>query len=554
MRSYACESDRKNIPGVLDYIRECLEHKKIDKKKRVRPMLVAEEVLEELCRNADEGAELRVEVGGIVGNVEIRYSCSGKEFYVSDIEEKMLLGKKSDKNDEANTVIRGLMDRLFGKTLSIRNDRGVNHVTQTVIRSSYATLIYTLSALILGVLTGLMIQHFLPAETGKAISGYVFAPIYTVFINALKMIVAPLVFFSIAASISEFSDLKALGRLAGRIVIMYVITSIIAIGVGMLTYTIFPIGNPDLVTAVDAEAASETIAKGESATISIKDTLVGIVPSDVVTPFQKSDMLQIIFMAVLLGIAAASLSAKVPLLRDIIRALDKGFSKITGGIVTFIPLIVFCSMAKMMISMNLTSLKDVLVWIPVVYFGDAIMICAYLLILLIIGGLNPIRFLGNYYPAMISGFTLASSNAALPSSIKQCERMGVSEKIYSFSLPLGATINMDGSCITLIISALYFARIYGLPVTSNMLLSLFIAIIVLSMGSPGVPGGNLVCLTLLIPQIGVPAEAISLVMGLYPIIGMMQTMANVTGDAVVTTVTATREGMLNKEKYNKGAQ
>ncbi len=554
MRSYACESDRKNIPGVLDYIRECLEHKKIDKKKRVRPMLVAEEILEELCRNADEGAELRVEVGGIVGNVEIRYSCSGKEFYVSDIEEKMLLGKKSDKNDEANTVIRGLMDRLFGKTLSIRNDRGVNHVTQTVIRSSYATLIYTLSALILGVLTGLMIQHFLPAETGKAISGYVFAPIYTVFINALKMIVAPLVFFSIAASISEFSDLKALGRLAGRIVIMYVITSIIAIGVGMLTYTIFPIGNPDLVTAVDAEAASETIAKGESATISIKDTLVGIVPSDVVTPFQKSDMLQIIFMAVLLGIAAASLSAKVPLLRDIIRALDKGFSKITGGIVTFIPLIVFCSMAKMMISMNLTSLKDVLVWIPVVYFGDAIMICAYLLILLIIGGLNPIRFLGNYYPAMISGFTLASSNAALPSSIKQCERMGVSEKIYSFSLPLGATINMDGSCITLIISALYFARIYGLPVTSNMLLSLFIAIIVLSMGSPGVPGGNLVCLTLLIPQIGVPAEAISLVMGLYPIIGMMQTMANVTGDAVVTTVTATREGMLNKEKYNKGAQ
>ncbi len=112
-----------------------------------------------------------------------------------------------------------------------------------------------------------------------------------------------------------------------------------------------------------------------------------------------------------------------------------------------------------------------------------------------------------------------------------------------------ATINMDGSCITLIISALYFARIYGLPVSANMLLSLFISIIILSMGSPGVPGGNLVCLTLLIPQIGVPAEAISLVMGLYPIIGMMQNMANVTGDAVVTTVTANMEGMLDKEKY-----
>ena len=212
-------------------------------------------------------------------------------------------------------------------------------------------------------------------------------------------------------------------------------------------------------------------------------------------------------------------SKKAPLLRDIIKTMNKGFSMITGGIVSFIPLIVFCSMAKMMINMNLTSLKDVLVWVPVIYAGDAIMICVYLLILLIIGRLNPIKFLGHYYPAMISGFTLASSNAALPSSIKSCEKMGVSEKIYSFSLPLGATINMDGSCITLIISALYFARIYRLPVTPNMLLSLFIAIIVLSMGSPGVPGGNLVCLTLLIPQIGVPAEAISLVMGLYPIVG-----------------------------------
>ncbi len=120
------------------------------------------------------------------------------------------------------------------------------------------------------------------------------------------------------------------------------------------------------------------------------------------------------------------------------------------------------------------------------------------------------------------------------------------------SLPLGATINMDGSCITLMITSLFFAKIYGLPVTGNMLLSLFIAIIVLSMGSPGVPGGNLVCLTLLVPQIGVPAEAVSLVMGLYPIVGMMQTMTNVTGDAVVTTVTANMDGMLDKKKYDKG--
>ncbi|MBR4175420.1 MAG: dicarboxylate/amino acid:cation symporter [Lachnospiraceae bacterium] len=551
MKPYTCKCDQKEIPGALDHIRECLEKKKLDKKKSVRAMLVAEEILEELCRNAREESQIRVDVGGILGNIEIRYRCNGKLFYVSDIQERMLFTENDKDNDEANIVIRDLMERLFGDTISIRNDRGVNNVTQTVKKSAYISLIYTLSALVLGVITGLLIQSFLPAEIGKAISGAVFIPIYTVFINALKMIVGPLVFFSIAASISEFSDLNALGRLAGRNIIMYVITSIIAICVGMLAYKIFPIGNPELVKAVNAEAASETIAKGEATSISIKDTLVSIVPSDVVTPFQKSDMLQIIFMAVLLGIAAASLSGKIPLLRDLIRAMDKCFSKITGGIVTFVPLIVFCSMAKMMLGMNLTNLKDVLIWTPVIYFGDIIMICIYLLILLVVGRLNPLKFLENFYPAMLSGFTLASSNAALPTSIKQCERMGISKKIYSFSLPLGATINMDGNCITLIISALFFARIYGIPVTANMLVSLFIAILVLSMGSPGVPGGNLVCLTLLIPQIGVPAEAISLVMGLYPIIGMMQVMANITGDAVVTAVIANQAGLLDMEKFNK---
>jgi len=551
MKSYTCKCNQKEIPGVLDHIQECLVKKKLDKKKRVRAMLVAEEILGELCRNAKEGSQIRVDVGGILGNIEIRYRCNGKLFYVSDIQERMLFTENDKDNDEANIVIRDLMERLFGDTISIRNDRGVNNVTQTVKKSAYISLIYTLAALVLGVITGLLIQSFLPAETGKAISGAVFIPIYTVFINALKMIVGPLVFFSIAASISEFSDLNALGRLAGQNIMMYVITSIIAICVGMLAYRIFPIGNPDLVKAVNAEVASETVAKGEATSISIKDTLVSIVPSDVVTPFQKSDMLQIIFMAVLLGIAAASLSGKVPLLRDMIRAMDKCFSKITGGIVTFVPLIVFCSMAKMMLGMNLTNLKDVLIWTPVIYFGDIIMICIYLLILLVVGRLNPLKFLENFYPAMLSGFTLASSNAALPTSIKQCERMGISKRIYSFSLPLGATINMDGNCITLIISALFFARIYGIPVTANMLISLFIAILVLSMGSPGVPGGNLVCLTLLIPQIGVPAEAISLVMGLYPIIGMMQVMANITGDAVVTAVIANRAGLLDKEKYNK---
>ncbi|HAK58380.1 MAG TPA: hypothetical protein DCP06_05315 [Lachnospiraceae bacterium] len=305
-----------------------------------------------------------------------------------------------------------------------------------------------------------------------------------------------------------------------------------------------------MVNAVDAEVAADTIAKGEGADISIRDTLVNIVPSDIVTPFQNSDMLQIIFMAVVVGLAAAAIGIKKPGIKQGISSLNVLVSKLTSVIVAFIPLVVFCSMAKMMINMDLGDLAGVIKWIPVIYVGDILMIIMYGLILLIFTRLNPITFFKKYFPAMISAFTLSSSNASLPTSVKMCDNLGIAGRVYSFSLPLGATINMDGSCITLIISALFFARIYGVEMSMSLIFSLALSIMLLSVGAPGVPGGNLVCIALIIPQIGVPAEAISLILGLYPIVSMMQTCANVTGDAVVTTVVAKHEKLLDSEKFN----
>lgn len=551
IKEYTFENDRTKIPQVLDFIKNTLYEKKMTRKNSVAPLLTAEEILENICKAADKNSLIRVSVVGRLSNVTIKYSAVGGEFTLEDVQQVLLFDKTSSLDSDKKDAMNTLMEKLFGSNLSIKCDHGKIHVRQDVRKSAYSGLIATLASLILGIITGLILQNMVSFEAASFISENIFSPIYSVLMNALKMIVAPLVFFSIASSIAEFSDIRALGRIAGKVVTMYIITSILAIGVGLLTYQIFPIGNPALAEAVDANAAAATIAKGESAAISIIDTLVEIVPTDIVTPFQKSDMLQIIFMAVCLGLAAASLSKTAPVVKDLAGGLNKAFSKITGVIVSFMPLMVFCSMAKMMLNMNLTSFMDVITWLPVVYIGDVFMIIVYMILLLVFAQLNPIKFLGKYYPAMISAFILSSSNASLPTSIKQCKKLGISEKIYSFSLPLGAAINMDGNCITLIISALFFAKIYQLPMTGAMLLQLFIAIIVLSVGAPGVPGGNLVCLTLLIPQIGVPAEAISLLIGLYPIISMMQTLTNVTGDAVVTCIAAKSEKMLDKAEFNK---
>ena len=551
MSEYVFQKNRNEIPKAIDFIRECLKQRKIPQRKAVSILLAAEEILGKICDVAIDESLIRIEVGGYFGNVNIHYSGKGNGLTIADIEDQFLFGGVPDCREEAEAVMLNLMQKLFGDTLSVRCENGKIYVKQQVKRSPYAGLVTTLLALVLGLSAGLLMQNLFPEALADFITKDILTPVYSVLMNALKMIVAPLVFFSIASSIAEFSDIKALGRVAVKVVAMYILTSALAISVGYILSVIFPIGNPELAQAVDAEAAAATIETGESATISIRDTLVGIVPTDIITPFQNSDMLQVIFLAICLGLAAAALSKPVPMAREFTAAMNKVFSKITAVIVSFMPVMVFCSMAKMMAAMKVSSFVNVITCIPAVYLGDVLMICVYLLLLLSIARLNPFRFISKYYPAMISAFTLSSSNAALPSSINQCKKLGISEKVYSFSLPLGATINMDGSCITLVISALFFARIYQLPITGAMLLQLFIAIMVLSVGSPGVPGGNLVCLTLLIPQIGIPAEAISLVMGIYPIISMMQTLTNVTGDAVVTLIAAKTENLVDITEYNK---
>ncbi len=547
MKTIKIDNTMYDIPKAVDFVRNELAKRKVSKKESARIILMAEEVIGKMVETAMD--KITITVHGFFDFTKIWLSAKGTEFSASDIKNSLLFDEEDTENAELNALVHRLVEKVIGGTLNVQHEYGVNKVSIRVKNSAFKTLITTLGALLAGVGMGLLMQKFFSPSVANAVSNTIFSPIYTIFMNALKMIVGPLVFCSIASAIADFSDLKALGRMAIKIVVAYLFTSMIAICIGYLAYQIFPIGNPSLASSV-SDAAASTIATGQSVKISIKDTIVGIVPNNIITPFQKSDMLQLIFMAVIVGLAAASLSEKFPSLRKGLVLLNNLFSKITTVLVSFIPIVVFCSMAKTMLSMHIGKLLDVIVWVPSIYMGCALMICVYLLLIVIFARLNPFKFFSKFFPAMISAFTLASSNAALPSSIKQCDEMGVSKRVYSFSLPLGATINMDGSCISLIITALFMAKIFGLPITGSALTTIIVSIMVLSVGAPGVPGGALVCMTIMLPQIGIPAESVSLIMGLYPIMAMMQTCTNVTGDAVVTTIVAKQEKMLDMEKFN----
>ena len=549
-KSFEMSATPENIEKAIRYIDEALTDRKIPSKKKTKTILIAEETVARMVENADEDSVLVIEGRGVMGNLNLRLRSKGSPFDIDDIENHLLFDGSVGDDEEMNEVVHNLVQKLFWNKLSLRHNKGANIAQIHVAKSNYSGIVSTFLALAIGILLGIILKAFTPEDFSAASVKYVFDPVFTVLMNALKMMIAPLVFCSIASSIADFSDLRSLGKIAIKLVIAYFITSMIAVGVGYVGSFLLPQGNPDLVKVV-GDQASDLISTGQTTDVSIIGTIVSIVPLDIITPFQKSEMLQLIFLAVIIGVTGASMANRYPNIRTTLSTLNNLCSTIITFIVKFVPVMVVCSMVKMMISLDAKALSDVVSCIPANYIGCFLMIIVYMLLLLVVGRINPFKFIKKFFPAMLMAFSTNSSNAALPTSLECCNKLGVSKRISSFSLPLGATINMDGFCVTLIILTYFIAGIYGVPIEGSTLTTLLISIVALSIGCPGIPGAGMVCMTILLPQIGIPAESVALIMGIYPFIGMIMTATNVTGDAVVTTIISKQAKMLNMKKYNK---
>ena len=541
-------TDQAVQDGIV-FMEQTLLQWKVPRKDIALTLLTAEELLVRLVRNAKDGAQITIKLHRFLDAVNIHVNCPGVPFDASDLEEQM--GLDEDWAPDEQLVVQNLVRRVCGEQFHITNRNGVNLCSIAVKASSYKKLFEILSALGLGLLFGFLLK-LLPAEWSKLLTSNLLSPISTMFLNALKMIVGPLVLFSIASSIAEFDNLKSLGKIAGKVMGFYCLTSLLAIAVGYLVYQVFPIGTPAMKDMIDSSVAAATVSGSSQVSLSIRDTIINIIPNNPITPFQNGDMLQIIFIAALLGVGTALLSDSGAPVQKALKTANDLFSRITGIIIGFMPIAVFCSMAKMICGMEISNLLKVAAWIPVCYVGHFSMILVYLVLLVLFARINPFTFVRKFIPVMVSAFSTSSSNVVMPMSMEYCEKkLGVSPKIASFSIPLGATVNMDGSCITLIITALFAARIFELPITQPVLLSIVITIMALSIGAPGIPGGNLICISVLLPTIGIPAETVSLVMGIYSLVGMSQVMTNVTGDAVVTTIVAKQEKALDLKTFNE---
>lgn len=534
----------KDYPSnLVSFIEKDLSSMKVDKRLKIQAMLLSEEVLVKL-KEYGTAQDVTVNVRKHLGNPYIDISMPGEEF-----DEKELVGDYSDESagDISEDSIRSIILHAYGEHLKYRHKNKVNHVRIEVDSSNKKSIYYTVFTMAIALVLGLLFNFFVPHNLNAALCHYIFVPVKTVFINSLKMIVAPVVFFSIVTCLSQFGDIRELGRIGAKVMGMYLTTTVFAIAIGFGVFYIFDPGTfGSLAESVSGQSGSEAQVVAPS----IIDTIVNIVPSNIVEPFANSDTLQLIFLAILCGIAVGTIGSYSMPIKNLFEAFNSLFLAIVSIITKFIPVAVFASIFILIVETGTSSLGDVLAFVMTFLAGIVIMMLVYSVLIIVMARLNPLKFFSKNLPGMINAFTLSSSNASMPANIDICENsMGISKKVCQFSIPLGATVNMDGFCVFLPIVGLFLAKMYGVVVPTSSLVSVAFMIVMLSVSSPGIPGVDIICISILLGIMNVPAEAVGVIMGVDALLDMVRTVSNTTGDIAVSLIVARSENLVDLEKW-----
>ena len=422
--------------------------------------------------------------------------------------------------------------------------RGTHNEVEFVAHKSRPQTLKVISiAFVAAIVVGLLLRFYGGTGLNDAVSTYVLTPLRTMFLNALKMLVVPVVFFAISSSVAGVSDIREYGRIGMKVFTFYTFTSFVAILVGYIVYQILQPG-----ANVQLDMSAYTYSADSSTGISLLDSIVNIVPTSFVGAFTGTEMLQIIFLAILAGAAATMLDngddrQKVT---EFLGLCNRFFLKVASIVMKTIPLATFCAMTLLVLTIDTSMVVALLKLVLGMFLGGVGMFLVYALLFVVFVRKNPLNFFKKCLPNFLLFITFCSTSAVMPQTLDTCtKRLGISPKISSFSMPLGSTINMDGACVYLTLSTLFLAAVYHVPVSVDMLLKLAVTIVILSMGAPPIAGAGFICLSILVLQIGVPIEGLGVLMGIDQIMSMLRTLINGTGDFVGTASVASTEKLID---------
>ena len=400
-----------------------------------------------------------------------------------------------------------------------------------------------------GIVVGLILNALNVGVLNSFLVDGLFTMVGKMFMNALKMLVVPLVIFSLICGVAGIGDLGALGRVGGRSLVLYIATTALAIMMAIGISLIIGPGQGFSLDGIEAGAVAASEAP------SAWDVIANIVPANPVAAAASGEMLQIIFYVIVVAVAALMLG---DISRPFLQAceyMNELMMKIVEIVMYFAPYGVFCLIAKVF------AQEGLVVFLPVLGYVSALVLALVLhcfVVLMIIfrlfTGLNPLMFLRKMWPTQVFAFSTASSSATIPVNYRGVtEKMGADPSVASFTIPFGATINMDGTAIMQGVATVFIANVYGVELGVSGYLTVIGMAVLASIGTAGVPGVGMVMLTMVLSQVGLPLDGIAIILGVDRLMDMLRTAVNVTGDAMVTVLVAKTEGKLDLARYNDPA-
>ncbi|MGS0696420.1 dicarboxylate/amino acid:cation symporter [Shewanella sp. 0m-4] len=397
-----------------------------------------------------------------------------------------------------------------------------------------------------GIILGLLLRNLFPESdfVKEYITEGVLNVIGTIFISSLKMLVVPLVFVSLVCGTCSLSEPSKVGRLGGKTIAFYLFTTAIALSMAILVAIAVHPGNASMVT----EGMQFDVKQAPS----LSDVLINLVPTNPLHAMSEGNMLQIIIFAVIFGFAISHIGERGARVAALFNDLNEVIMRVVTLIMQLAPYGVFALMAKLALTLGMETFGSVVKYFFVVL--GVLLIHAFVVypvLLKVFSGLNPFTFIRKIRDVQLFAFSTASSNATLPVTIETAEhRMGVDNKIASFTLPLGATINMDGTAIMQGVATVFIAQVFGIELTITDYAMVVVTATLASIGTAGVPGVGLIMLAMVLNQVGLPVEGIALIIGVDRLLDMVRTAVNVTGDTVATVVIAKSENEFNEEIFN----
>jgi len=391
--------------------------------------------------------------------------------------------------------------------------------------------------LVVGIAAGLaLIPIQLGSLTGLDIAKNYIKPIGTIFLNLLKFVVVPIVLFSIACGVISMQDIRKVGSVGGKTVVYYMCTTAFAVMLALFLATLSEYFG--LFKTLETTGLTYEPPAGQS----LMDTIVGIFPSNIIAPMANATMLQVIVISLLLGFGVLLAGEKGKAAADVMESFNEVFLKIMDLIIKLSPIGVACLICPVVCENGPSVLGDLFMVLLVAYVGYFLhAVLVYSVTVKSLAGISPARFFREMAPAMMMAFSSASSVGTLPFTMDCSERLGARREVTSFVLPLGATINMDGTAIYQGVCAVFIATCFGIELSIGQMITIVLTATLASVGTAGVPGAGMVMLAMVLQSVNIPVEGIALVAGIDRIFDMGRTTVNITGDAACAVIVSKLE-------------